>query len=82
MKRPSDWSLSARITALCLPAVVLLTLLAVGAAIAANNNSHQLNVLLNQIGPLRTNTQQLEVEMLNQETGIRGYAIESSQAAR
>ena len=81
MKRPSDWSLSARITALCLPAVVLLTLLAVGAAIAANNNSHQLNVLLNQIGPLRTNTQQLEVEMLNQETGIRGYAIESSQAA-
>ncbi|HZD98332.1 MAG TPA: ATP-binding protein [Micromonosporaceae bacterium] len=81
MKRPSDWSLSARITALCLPAVVLLTLLAVGAAITANENSHQLSVLLNQIGPLRTNTQQLEVQMLNQETGIRGYAIESSQAA-
>ena len=81
MKRPSDWSLSARITALCLPAVVLLTLLAVGAAITANYNSHQLSVLLNQIGPLRTNTQQLEVQMLNQETGIRGYAIESSQAA-
>jgi len=81
MKRPSDWSLSARITALCLPAVVLLTLLAVGAAIAANYNSHQLSVLLNQIGPLRTDTQQLEVQMLNQETGIRGYAIESSQAA-
>jgi signal transduction histidine kinase len=81
MKRPSDWSLSARITALCLPAVVLLTLLAVGAAITASRNSHQLDVLLNQIGPLRTDTQQLEVEMLNQETGIRGYAIESSQAA-
>jgi CHASE3 domain sensor protein len=81
MKRPSDWSMSARITALCLPAVVLLTLLAVGAAVTANDNSHQLSVLLNQIGPLRTNAQQLEVQMLNQETGIRGYAIESSQAA-
>jgi signal transduction histidine kinase len=81
MKRPSDWSLSARITALCLPAVILLTLLAVGAAITANHNSQQLNVLLNQIGPLRTDTQQLETQMLNQETGIRGYAIESSQAA-
>jgi signal transduction histidine kinase len=81
MKRPSDWSLSARITALCLPAVVLLTLLAVGAAITASYNSRQLSVLLNQIAPLRTDTQQLEVQMLNQETGIRGYAVESSQAA-
>jgi signal transduction histidine kinase len=81
MKRPSDWSLSARIIALCLPAVVLLTLLAAGAAITVNYNSDQLSVLLNQIGPLRTNTQQLEVQMLNQETGIRGYAVESSQAA-
>jgi signal transduction histidine kinase len=81
MKRPSDWSLSARITALCLPAVVLLTLLAAGAAITASYNSRQLSVLLNQIAPLRTDTQQLEVQMLNQETGIRGYAVESSQAA-
>ena len=81
MKRPSDWSLSARITALCLPAVILLTLLAIGAAITANHNSQQLSVLLNQVGPLRTDTQQLETQMLNQETGIRGYAIESSQAA-
>ena len=81
MKRPSDWSLSARITALCLPAVILLTLLAVAAAVTANHNSRQLSVLLNQIGPLQTDTQQLETQMLNQETGIRGYAIESSQAA-
>ncbi len=81
MKRPSDWSLSARITALCLPAVILLTLLAVAAAITANHNSRQLSVLLNQIGPLRTDTQQLQTQMLDQETGIRGYAIESSQAA-
>jgi signal transduction histidine kinase len=81
MKRPSDWSLSARITAICLPAVILLTLLAVGAAITASHNSQQLSVLLNQIGPLRTDTQQLETQMLNQETGIRGYAVESSQAA-
>jgi signal transduction histidine kinase len=80
VKRPSQWSLSGRIFALCLPFVALLALIAVGAAITANRNSQQLDVLLNQVGALRIDTQQLEVQALNQETGVRGYAISGTQA--
>ena len=81
MKHSSRWSLGTRITALTLAVVTLLTLLAAGAAVAVSRNNHQLDILLNQIGPVRTDSQQLEVEMLNQETGIRGYVIDGSDAA-
>ncbi|HKE63747.1 MAG TPA: ATP-binding protein [Micromonosporaceae bacterium] len=80
MKRPSQWSLGGRIFALCLPFIALLALIAVGGAITANHNSRQLDSLLGEVGVLRTDTQQLEVQMLNQETGIRGYAVGGTPA--
>jgi signal transduction histidine kinase len=80
MRRPANWSLGTRILALCVPFIALLALIAVGAAITASRNSDQLDVLVNEVGTLRTDTQQLEIQMLNQETGIRGYAINGTQA--
>jgi signal transduction histidine kinase len=80
VSRGRAWSLRARITALLLPVTVLLTLFAVGGALAAADNSRQIDVLFNQIGRMRTDAQQLEVAILNQETGIRGYAVGGTDA--
>jgi signal transduction histidine kinase len=80
MRRPANWSLGTRILALCVPFIALLALIAIGAAITASRNSDQLDVLVNEVGTLRTDTQQLEIQMLNQETGIRGYAINGTLA--
>jgi signal transduction histidine kinase len=80
VKAASQWSLGARILALCLPVVALLTFIAIGAAVAASRNDDQLDTLLNKVGPLRVDTRQLENAMLNQETGIRGYAIGGTPA--
>jgi len=78
--RPSKWSLGARISALCLPVVLLLTLLAVAAAVTAAGNSARLDDVFNKIGQLRTDSQSLEAALLDQETGIRGYAIDGTAA--
>ncbi len=78
--RLSKWSLGARITALSMPVVVLLTFLAIAAAITAAGNRQQLAEVFNKIGPLRTDSQKLESELLNQETGIRGYAVSGTEA--
>lgn len=80
MKNMRAWSLNGRVTALCLPVVALLVLLSVVAAITANRNNDETNLLLNDIGALRTDAQQLEIALLNQETGIRGYAINGRDA--
>jgi len=81
MRKSTPWSLNARITALCLPVVVLLTVLAALAAITASRNNSQIDTLLHKVANLRTDSQQLEVAMLNQETGIRGYAIDGTEAS-
>jgi signal transduction histidine kinase len=72
---PSKWSIGARITALFMPVALLLTGIVVTAAVAASSNARQQDVLFNRVGVLRTDTQQLQIAMLNQETGIRGYAV-------
>ncbi len=78
MKKSAPWSLNARITALCLPVVVVLTALASLAAITASRNNAQVSTLLNRVGVLRLDSLQLQIAMLNQETGIRGYAIDGT----
>jgi signal transduction histidine kinase len=80
VKKSKAWSLNARITTLCLPVVALLLLLSAVAALAANRNNDQTNLLVNDIGTLRTDSQELEIALLNQETGIRGYAISGARA--
>jgi signal transduction histidine kinase len=72
------WSLRRRVTALCLLAAVMLTFLAAGAASAALANQGQLDRLLDQIGPMRTASTTLLTDLVNQETAIRGYALNQS----
>lgn len=78
MIKPSRWGLGARITALCLAAATLLTVIALGTAATASSNGHQLDVVFDEIGPLRTDGDALLVALLNQETGVRGYAVNGS----
>jgi signal transduction histidine kinase len=76
----SRWSLSTRITALCGAAAVLLSLIAVGAAAVALNNRRGLDDVFNKIGVLRTASDGLVTAMLNEETGVRGYAANGGEA--
>ena len=76
----SRWSLSTRITALLGAAAVLLSLIAVGAAAVALNSRRGLDEVFNQIGVLRTASDGLVTAMLNEETGVRGYAANGGEA--
>ncbi|MFC4065715.1 sensor histidine kinase [Actinoplanes subglobosus] len=69
------WTLRGRIFALCLAAGVLLGGLGVAAAIAAATANHAVDVVLDRAGPLRVAGQNLGTTLVDQETGIRGYAI-------
>jgi signal transduction histidine kinase len=74
------WTLRQRVTALCLAVGVVLTLIAgVAAAVAAQNRSH-LATLLDKTGPLRSNSESLQAALLDQETGIRGFAVSGNRA--
>ena len=74
------WTLRQRVTALCLAVGVVLTLIAgVAAAVAAQNRSH-LATLLDKTGPLRSHSESLQAALLDQETGIRGYAVSGNRA--
>ncbi len=76
----SRWSLSTRITALCGAAAILLSLIAVGAAAVAVNNRRGLDNVFNNIGVLRSASDGLVTAMLNEETGVRGYAANGGEA--
>jgi len=69
------WSLRRRVTALCLLAAVMLTFLAAGAATTAVANRGQLDRLLDVIGPMRIASNTLLTDLVNQETAVRGYAL-------
>ena len=71
----SSWTLRRRVAALCVTVGLLLGGLGVAAALAAANNSDNIDNLLNRIGPMRTAGEQLTTAVVNQETGVRGYAI-------
>jgi signal transduction histidine kinase len=67
-------------TTLAVSTALLLTAVAVGVAITANTNSDQINNVFNQVGPVRTDGDLLLVALLNQETGLRGYALGGTAA--
>jgi signal transduction histidine kinase len=69
------WTLRQRVTALCLVVGAVLVLLAGAAAGIATQNRAHLTTLLDQTGPLRTNSQELLTALVDQETAIRGYAL-------
>jgi signal transduction histidine kinase len=71
----SSWTLRRRVAALCVTVGLLLGGLGVAAALAAANNSDNIDNLLNRIGPMRTAGENLTTAVVNQETGVRGFAI-------
>jgi signal transduction histidine kinase len=69
------WTLGRRITALCALAAIVLAVIAASVATAAAANRSQVKDLLGRIAPLRTDAAQLLTVVLDQETGVRGFAL-------
>jgi signal transduction histidine kinase len=78
--RISTWTLRRRVTALCITVGLLLTALGVAAALTATSSRDNIDTLVNRTGPMRTAGEALTTAVVNQETGVRGYAI-SGRAA-
>lgn len=78
--RGSDWSLRTRVAALLGLLVAIILLLATGAATAALTTRNALDALLDHVGPMRTGANDLTQALLDQETGMRGYALRGSAA--
>ena len=69
------WTLRRRVTALIVAVAVLLTALGVFAAITAADSNEQIDTILNKTTPMRAASESLTAAVVDQETGIRGYAI-------
>ncbi|SNT65367.1 HAMP domain-containing protein [Asanoa hainanensis] len=74
------WTLRRRLVTLTTLVGVVLVLIAVVAATVAAQNRNHLDTLLDKTGPLRTSAQGLQTALLNQETGIRGYAVSGDRS--
>jgi signal transduction histidine kinase len=73
--RVSTWTLRRRVAALCLGVGILLSALGIAAAVAAAGSNDKIDTLVLRSGPLRTGSESLTAAFVNQETGVRGYAI-------
>jgi signal transduction histidine kinase len=69
------WTLRRRIAALCVIVGVVLSALAVFAVITAAQHNRQLDDVLNRASPMRAAGESLNTAFVDQETGIRGFAI-------
>jgi signal transduction histidine kinase len=70
-----SWSLGARVTALSVATAVLLGLIAATAAAVALGYRSDVDRLVTRDNPLALEAQALLTALLNQETGVRGYAV-------
>ncbi|MGW5582358.1 sensor histidine kinase, partial [Micromonospora chokoriensis] len=74
------WSLRRRVvTLLTVVGVLLVGLVAVEVGVAAQHRA-QLETVLNKTGPLRVQGQELLNALVDQETGVRGYAVSADPA--
>ncbi|MEU8612611.1 ATP-binding protein [Actinoplanes sp. NPDC048791] len=73
------WTLRRRVVALSMTVALLLTILGVFAAITAANSNEHIDTILNKTGPMRSSGESLNTAAVNQETGIRGYAISGDE---
>ncbi|GAA2574096.1 ATP-binding protein [Winogradskya consettensis] len=71
----STWTLRRRILALCVGVALILGVLGVVAAFTAAGSNRQLDDVVNRASPMRAAGERLNTAMVDQETGIRGYAI-------
>ncbi|BBH65910.1 histidine kinase [Actinoplanes sp. OR16] len=70
-----NWTLRQRIIALCVAVGVVLGGLGVFAAATAAANNRQVDDVLNRASPMRAAGETLNTALVDQETGVRGYAI-------
>jgi signal transduction histidine kinase len=80
MSRPREWSLLARVTALCVASALALVLIALAAAAVALGHQSANERLLNRGTPMVLDTQTLLTALVDQESAIRGYAVNGSEA--
>jgi signal transduction histidine kinase len=73
------WTLRRRVVALSVTVALVLTVLGVFAAITAANSNEHIDIILNKTGPMRAAGETLTTAVVDQETGIRGYAISGEQ---
>nr|WP_231954838.1 ATP-binding protein [Actinoplanes derwentensis] len=69
------WTLRVRIFALCAATGIILGGLGVVAALTAAANNRQIDNVLDRASPMRAAGETLSTALVNQETGVRGYAI-------
>ncbi|GLY02740.1 MULTISPECIES: sensor histidine kinase [Actinoplanes] len=72
------WTLRRRVAVLFTVAGLMLTGIGVLAAVATADSNRNLDVILEKTGPMRVAGQQLYAAYLDQETGVRGYALSRS----
>ncbi|MGW0435400.1 sensor histidine kinase [Micromonospora sp. NPDC003197] len=73
------WTLRRRVGVLVVVVGLLLSGLAAGEAVVAAKNREYLDVLLNKTGPLRIDVQGLLNAVVDQQNGVRGYAVTGDQ---
>ncbi len=76
----SRWTLTARITALCFAVAVVLAVIAASTAVAALDNRRQTKELVDVLSPARVNLDNFLIALVNEETAVRGYAVNHSDA--
>jgi signal transduction histidine kinase len=74
------WTLRRRVVALCAGVGLVLAILGVFAAVAAANSNQHLDDVLNRSAPMRAAGQDLGTAFVDQETGVRGFAISGDQS--
>jgi signal transduction histidine kinase len=75
----SLWTLRRRVVALCAAVGVVLVVLGTLAAVTAASNSDHLDTILNKTGPLRAAGESLNTALVDQETGVRGFALSGNE---
>ncbi|MET8148328.1 ATP-binding protein [Actinoplanes sp. NPDC049668] len=73
------WTLRRRVVALSLAVALMLSVLGVFALITAASSNDQMDVILNKTGPMRVAGEGITTAVVNQETGVRGFAISGDE---
>jgi signal transduction histidine kinase len=79
--RLRTWTLRRRVAALCVIVAAVLGALGVVAVFAAAAANAHIDDLVNRTGPMRVAGESLTASIVDQETGIRGYAISGRPAS-
>lgn len=74
------WTLRRRVLGLCVAVGLVLAGLAAFAAVTAAESNRQLDDIVNRASPMRAAGERLNTAMVDQETGLRGYAITGKDA--